>query len=840
MFFTQEDYRKIEKWLLANSRKDTELAGAATPLKGNETVVLVQNGKNVNVLLKDLIEQIFLLGVSDFLNVTDKYNESYISLTQAIQLIPFKSRKTGQVITFLDENGKWRIYQFQGARLNQWNNTTLWIDLIKQIQGISIIDSEDIIVDINNDNQASLYLADKNYNTADYSGLGRVYLRKNIQRVQNPDTGVPYNTNLLTQQMISKENTIYIIQYDYDLNKQTITIPSGCVLQFEGGSVSNGIVKGINTKVTGNLTYSIFNDCLIEGFNLEYLDLRWFGAVENEDCSEAFRRCIDVYNLAITTPIKVIGRYKLNSQIDCVQGLMIWNDTNSGYAPNPIHIPTGGKLKYVGEIDVAKNITAFKVYHAGIPPLQYAKEATVSFRGIKFTCSEAINSNDYTSVLLEYRAGGRPSRAFKFEDSIISGFDKAFYFTGGDSKAGSMASGILFDNVNFKYNNYAIYTKSENPNITDMSFTGLQIVRCSFEEKSKLHLQGLYGSNSITLSIFQNLDSPIYATLRVGHLKIDKVYLENITGDYIFEGVQSGRDFVSILELGELYNINLSYSKPKFNIKMKNLTLTHYPSHLQNATLQLDNCTLDEQVIYGSNYGPIDINNIVMNEGTVNSGNKVGSVCVKTGIYKTTEVYSYTKFNHTFALIGLFDVDPIDTFLDFKEYIPLKKLTNTPDSVQFPFSSPSSLGMSASRDYVFVFYKGNGYLSLQLYNSENILIETIPLPYTEGINIVKVNLIDKYNGGYAKFKYNTAMTTERYISPIGVFAGANKPLQDFMVLVSSKRSYRTIGNTNQRPNVIESYKGFNYYDITLDNPIIWDGTDWINSDGTLVDKVVIV
>lgn len=44
MFFTQEDYRKIEKWLLTNSRKDTDFAGAATPLKGNETVVLVQNG----------------------------------------------------------------------------------------------------------------------------------------------------------------------------------------------------------------------------------------------------------------------------------------------------------------------------------------------------------------------------------------------------------------------------------------------------------------------------------------------------------------------------------------------------------------------------------------------------------------------------------------------------------------------------------------------------------------------------------------------------------------------------------------------------------------------------
>lgn len=128
MFFTQEDYRKIEKWLLANSRKDTEFAGAATPLTGAETISFVQDGYNVKVLLNDLIKQLFLLGVSDFLNITDKYGESYITLPQAISLIPYKSRKTGQVITFLNEEGKWVIYQFRGTAKNQWNNLTLWID----------------------------------------------------------------------------------------------------------------------------------------------------------------------------------------------------------------------------------------------------------------------------------------------------------------------------------------------------------------------------------------------------------------------------------------------------------------------------------------------------------------------------------------------------------------------------------------------------------------------------------------------------------------------------------------------------------------------------------------
>ena len=317
MFFTQEDYRKIEKWLLANSVKDTEFARASLPLKGNETVAFVQDGKNVNVFLKDLIEQIFLLGVSDFLNVTDKYGESRISLTQAIQLIPYKSRKIGQVITFLDEDGEWKLFQFQGERVNQWNNATLWVDLIKRIQGISIIDSEDITATVDNLNQTSLTFADKNYNTTDYSGLGRVYLRKNIQSVVNPNTGITYSTNLLTQDMLSKENTIYIIQYDYSLNYQTITIPEGCVLQFEGGSISTGTLSGNNTIITAE-PYNIFKTIGFAGtFNIEKVIPEWFGAKGDNSTinTKPFQDAIDFAEFAATNVEFQSGDYVIDGTL---------------------------------------------------------------------------------------------------------------------------------------------------------------------------------------------------------------------------------------------------------------------------------------------------------------------------------------------------------------------------------------------------------------------------------------------------------------------------------------------------------------------------------------------
>lgn len=49
--------------------------------------------------------------------------------------------------------------------------------------------------------------------------------------------------NVLTQDMISTDNTRYIVKWDYDLDGAEITIPDNSMLVFEGGSFYNGIVN---------------------------------------------------------------------------------------------------------------------------------------------------------------------------------------------------------------------------------------------------------------------------------------------------------------------------------------------------------------------------------------------------------------------------------------------------------------------------------------------------------------------------------------------------------------------------------------------------------------------
>lgn len=58
--------------------------------------------------------------------------------------------------------------------------------------------------------------------------------------------------NTLTQEMMSTENTKYIVKYDYTLG-ENITIPENCILEFDGGSISgNTLVLNNGCKIKGN------------------------------------------------------------------------------------------------------------------------------------------------------------------------------------------------------------------------------------------------------------------------------------------------------------------------------------------------------------------------------------------------------------------------------------------------------------------------------------------------------------------------------------------------------------------------------------------------------------
>lgn len=54
------------------------------------------------------------------------------------------------------------------------------------------------------------------------------------------------------QSRFSSANKIYKITQDLDLSGNTLTILSGCTLDFQGGKITNGTVKLDNTKILPN------------------------------------------------------------------------------------------------------------------------------------------------------------------------------------------------------------------------------------------------------------------------------------------------------------------------------------------------------------------------------------------------------------------------------------------------------------------------------------------------------------------------------------------------------------------------------------------------------------
>ena len=149
-------------------------------------------------------------------------------------------------------------------------------------KGGSAPDDEDItLAEIGGEEK--LQFKDKQYNASTYSGLGRKYLRKNMVN----------EVNVLTQDFFTNEdgtektNTRYIIQYDYDLNGATLTIPDGCVLVFQGGSLKNGSIYGKSTRIESTVE-KIFDTTikLLGSWDVPTSYAEWFGAIgdgENDD-----------------------------------------------------------------------------------------------------------------------------------------------------------------------------------------------------------------------------------------------------------------------------------------------------------------------------------------------------------------------------------------------------------------------------------------------------------------------------------------------------------------------------------------------------------------------------
>lgn len=210
-------------------------------------------------------------GTSDYKTIILKSNHSFaqqVTLPNVKYVVKYNYNLGGANFTMPYDC----ILEFDGGVITNGTincrNTRLIGNLDKNIDNIAVFSGT--YNDYTND---TLY--DKEYDSEAYSGLGRKILGKNIVN----------GKNVLTQAMLADASTIYIIQYDYDLDGANITIPNNCILKFDGGSLNNGKIVGQRTIIDAEL-FKVFGEDLELGGSFDGSGFpEWYGCVPNDQDS---------------------------------------------------------------------------------------------------------------------------------------------------------------------------------------------------------------------------------------------------------------------------------------------------------------------------------------------------------------------------------------------------------------------------------------------------------------------------------------------------------------------------------------------------------------------------
>lgn len=727
------------------------------------------------------------------------------------------------------------------------------ISIVNDVISVRFNKSDDDIA--GPDSNGAYTLKNRTYNSLNPNGLGYVILKKKFSFASQ----------------VSQENTIYEIRSNFDLGGETVTIPSGCVLKFVGGKVLDGALIG-NGGIVEASPVHIFDNVILKGFNLEYIDIRWFGAKEGEDIADVMEKVMLTYNQNIGTPIKIIGSYRLSRTVVCNSGIVIWNDYMvPDIREDKLHV--GHNYKPLGRLDVAAGIIAFDCSWAAGAATSYAPIGTTSLRGLQCVADAQFDDDDNPTILIRHRISGQPPAGFKIEDCIFEGFDKTIYCDRNAGPYGSVMSQFLIDNCRFISNNgYALWVDNSNQSAGDLTINGLDMVRCSLSS-TKLHLVGLYGVNRITELVINGsrsfpLSDPVYIRMKYGTLLLDQWYEEWLSGDFTiigesgFNGSQSSNyyDHQSIVEIRDWYTMYNSYdidTGAHPYLRLQNVSVKSLPDLLPKGNIMLDCVSIDKSALEIRTYDALRLNSIERISDPV-SGISYGCIVVKTDDYSivsrdaVSSVYINGVTTCEKMFRGYFDCSGGSVFKKaVKDNLFWRNwdMSSASSEKTKIFTLTNLTGQdvfSNSYGAILTFVKETNALNVNLVDSDDNTILTVRTPVSPGICMI---LLQGPLSQIASLKVSRALPirTSLVCSPIGVrcsyesqespspgrFTVANTSIIQNCVVLNPSLPL-SVGESTERPSNRIVLPGYQFFDTTLSKPIYFTGSGWVDSSGTQV------
>ena len=667
-----------------------------------------------------------------------------------------------------------------------------------------------------------LKFKDKEYSSSNFSGLGRKYLRKNIID----------GKNILTQDMINSSNTIYIIQYDYDLNEETITIPEGCTLKFEGGSISNGTLNGANVNICNSSNLIIFKGVSFEDNFTNYINVNWF---ESTSFSTALQLAINMSN-TIYIPK---GTYIMDSTVYVHAGTHIIGD-NSGELDSSTLGTTITSNKELASLLAAES--GANTYYVTIENISFNGNSLVN-RGASFNLDRSGNFSHLYINNCTFL--GFKGIALSYQYGWVSYINKCSFWNNGQAfYAADAANSLKILNSVITKNNYGIVIANSlniiisNSVIENNYNFGIAIASCKGVVISNNYFEG--GSNE-----GYNMDDyTIYSDIIITNnpytiVNGDKIgiRIKNTNTAYYLSGVSIFDNWVMktkatyksfiFLPGGErisVYNNTASdYSAdglPAYTLDLLGYILADgYFESAKDITIygnagfnESFKCIDNKSIIFSRNSLPFKkstdfYNNISIDGSNITFADEVAGDFIKDYSVnnKLTLIYS-----------NPYNISSIDKIINTKTVtLPINK---TPKSGLILVN----LSIKFNRNVVFYLFPVDSITGSGKYKS---------IGYTTPNEWMNISVLLKYDSAMENISFNirnvgdtTGNLTGVQISDI--FVG------DPLEFNTDNYIYQNLENSKTLAGVVSSSWG---------NPsTIYDGDKWRNEDGTLVSKVSII
>lgn len=595
------------------------------------------------------------------------------------------------------------------------------------------------------------------------------------------------------ESQVTQANKIYVIHDDFVLSSN-VTIPTDCVLKFEGGSINGTYtLTGNNTQIEA-LDVVIFKSNVIIGgtWNCQRIVSTWFGDITSNDrIKQLINLCSDnIFNHIIVEK----GNHQVTAPESMYDGaLNIKSNTLFTILGNIVLIPNSNTNYGIINIYDKENITI-----TGDGQVIGDKDTHIGSTGEWGHCVRIIGSNNITINNIKcHEAWG---------DGIYIGKGTAF------------SSGIIISNVE-SYNN-------RRQGITVGYSKNVIIENCYCH-----HISGTAPQAGIDIEcdVDENIDNVSVVNSRIDNasngicvMAIDNMPIKNISiCNNLINVTETGIQVVSKSKEVACINNNVSGSF--------GLVLTCDNSEFKNNTIigttkciSVYNC---ENVLVENNklsgliellYNPIISifkNNAIIgsfsssneSEGAVFENNKI-SITQDSVLYGNVLRENNIEINGT-CLFGNFKAiinNTIKTISDSENISPYN-FVNVYNIINNHFIIDNN-----SKDIY-------GILNGSFNSLMRVIENTFELLNGRILHITSSNItIEGRNNNLIGTCY------------LDLYESATILTKDAMLL------HPTSGTTADRPTLKSQENGFRYFDMDLAKPIYWNGTAWVDATGTPV------